>query len=156
MKTTLVLSLVLILEPAIAAQISQTTAAVNALQKASPAVDWNVGSAKTADIDCDGKADTVMLGSQKDQVVVGVVWASSQRRPQILSFPIGVQSQDSFTSHPNTIDTQPLDRMTNDRRPLSGCRTVPGCMAVTVPDDGSDPFNFYWDASEGKLTWWRM
>ena len=108
MKTAFAMHLVLILELATAAQVSRTEAALTALQKVNPAVDWSVSSAKNADFDSDGNADTVMLGYQKDRVVVGVVWASPAK-PQILSFPIGVPAQDGFTSRPNTIDIQPLD-----------------------------------------------
>jgi len=156
MKTTLAISLVLFLELATAAQIPRTKAALTALQNANPAVDWNIDSAKTADFDCDGKADTVMLGYQKDRVVVGVVWASPRRPPQILSFPIGVPTQDGFSSPPKLLNIQPLDCTTNDGRPLPGCRATPDCKAFSIPDDDGDPFNFYWDSSRSRVAWWRM
>jgi len=137
-----------------AAHGSDSEAALNSLRNANPAVGWSASSAKTADFDCDGKADTVMLGSEKGRVVVGIVWGSPKKHPQILTFPIGTPTQDGFSEQPKTIDTFPLD-CKDDRRILPGCKTTPACRALYIRDDDTDAFNFYWDSSHGILKWWR-
>lgn len=151
-------ALVLLLFPGLvlAAHGSGLQAALNALRKANPSVSWNASSAKTADFDCDGKADTVMIGSEKGRAVAGVVWGSSKKHPQILTFPIGTQTQDGFSSQPETINVSRLDCKTEDGRLLPGCKTAPECKAFSIPDDETDPFNFYWDSSHGALAWRRM
>ena len=65
MKKATALVVPLLLGLVAAAQGSGSQRAVNALRKVNPSVDWNASSAKTADFDCDGKADTVMIGFEK-------------------------------------------------------------------------------------------
>ncbi len=131
-----------------------TGRAQTALHKSNPTVSWNVSSATTADVDCDGKPDTVMLGSEKDKVVVGVVWGASAKQSQIFVFPVRGDTQDGFCSNPKTIEVSPLDCQSNDG-PLPGCKAATGCKAFSILDDGCDSFNFYWDSSRGTLAWWR-
>jgi hypothetical protein len=140
----------------VAAHGSDSQAALDSLRTANPAVDWSASSAKTADFDCDEKADTVMLGSEKGRVVVGLVWASPKKHPQILSFPIGTPTQDGFRQQPKTIDTLPLDCKDEAGRKLPGCKTTPACRAFALRDDDTDIFNFYWDSSHVTLRWWRQ
>src|SRR5271166_867237 len=99
MKASEFLVVVLILEVFATAQMSGSQAAASALRKSSPTVSWSVGSATTADVDCDGKPDTIMLGSEKGKVVVGVVWGSPAKPPQILVFPVSAATQDGFCSN---------------------------------------------------------
>jgi len=154
MKASEFLVVVLILEVFATAQMSGSQAAASALRKSSPTVSWSVGSATTADVDCDGKPDTIMLGSEKGKVVVGVVWGSPAKPPQILVFPVSAATQDGFCSNPKTINVSPLDCQSN-AGPLPGCRVAPACKAFSIPDNGCDAFNFYWDSSRGNLAWWR-
>jgi len=97
-----------------------------------------------------------MLGTEKDRVVVGIVWGNPKKREEILTFPIGTPAQDGFSTRPTKIEIHPLDCKTEDGRPLPGCKFVSGCMTFSVPDAQADAFNFYWDASDRKLAWWRL
>jgi hypothetical protein len=141
---------------AAAAHGSDSQAALNLLHKADPAAGWSASSAQTADFDCDGRADTVMLGLEKGRVVVGVAWGSPKKRPQILTFPIGTATQDRFSEQPKTIETYPLDCKDEGGRILPGCKTTPACRAFSIRDDDADPFNFYWDSSHDTVRWWRQ
>lgn len=155
MKCLTIPVVVLILGLVASAQTG-SNAAATALRKLNTTVDWNVSSAKIADVDCDGKPDTVMLGSKKDTVVVGVVWGKASKQPQVFMFPVGRPARDEFCSNPTTIDVSPLDCQTNDSRPLPGCKVAAGCKAFSISDNNCDPFNFYWDSSRGDLSWWRQ
>jgi hypothetical protein len=141
---------------AIAVHSPDSQASLNSLRDANPAADWSASSARIADFDCDGKADTVMLGSEKGRVVVGVAWGSPKKHPQVLAFTIGTSTQDGFSEQPKTIDTLPLDCKDEDGRALPGCKTIPACKAFSIRDDDTARFNFYWDSSHGTLRWWRQ
>lgn len=141
---------------AAAAHGSDSQAALNLLHNADPAAGWSASSAQTADFDCDGRADTVMLGLEKGRAVVGIAWGSPKKRPQILTFPIGTATQDGFSEQPKTIETYPLDCKDENGRILPGCKTTPACRAFAILDDDADPFNFYWDSSHGTVRWWRQ
>ena len=154
MKFSALVVVVLILEFVASAQTSGAGAALTVLPKLDTTVNWNIGSAKTADVDCDGKPDTVILGSEKNTVVVGVVWGTLEKKPQIFKFPVGTATQDGFCSNPTTIKVSSLDCKSNDG-PLPGCKVTPECKAFWIPDNDCDSFNFYWDSSRGTLAWWR-
>ena len=153
MNGFLILVVVLMVECVASAQVSGPSA-LNALRKLRPTADWNTGSVKMADFDCDGRPDMVLLGYEKDTVVVGVVWAAQSKQPQILAFPSGRKTQNGFCSKPETIEIVPLDCQT-DAGPLPGCRAAPGCKAFSIPDSGCDAFYFYWDASRVGVSWWK-
>lgn len=154
MKVSTILVVVLIL-PGFASAQAKSQVAATTLQKSNAAVNWNVSLAQTADVDCDDKLDTVMLGSEKGKVVVGIVWGSPAKQPQILMFPLDSGRQDGFCSNPNTIKISPLS-CESSNGPLSGCKVRLGCKEFSVLDNQCDPFNFYWDSSRSTLAWWRQ
>jgi len=117
---------------AIAAQGSDPQAALKALRIANPAITWNAGSAKTADFDCDGRADTVVLGAEKGQVVVGVEWGAPKKPPTLLTFPIGTL-RDGFSEQAKTIYSFLLDCKNGEGWRLIGCRITPACREFSVP-----------------------
>jgi hypothetical protein len=136
-------------------QVTKTDVAVSELQKAHPAVKWNSKAAIVADVTCDGKPDTtVVLGSEKNTVVVGVVSGEHSTKAQLLSFPIRRDTQDGFCTFPTRIEISPLDCDTEGGA-LPGCKPIKGCQAFTVIDDECDSFNFYWDSSRKSVAWWR-
>jgi hypothetical protein len=153
LKGFVVLVVVLMVECGVSAQLSGPSA-LNALRKMRATANWNTSSAKMADFDCDGKPDMVLLGSEKDTVVVGVVWGAQSKQPQVLVFPSGRQTQNGFCSNPKKIETVPLDCQ-SDSGPLPGCRAAAGCKAFSIPDNGCDAFYFYWDSSRDGVSWWR-
>jgi hypothetical protein len=136
------------------AQVSNTDVAVSELQKSHPAVKWNSKSATVADVTCDGKPDTVILGSEKNNVVVGVVSGAHANKIQVFSFPVSRSAQDAFCAVPTRIEVSPLD-CESEGGALPGCKPIKACRAFSVIDGECDPFNFYWDSSRKALAWWR-
>jgi hypothetical protein len=67
-----------------------------------------------------GKFDSVVLGSQKDVVVIGVVSGAHPDKVQLFSFPIRRDTQDGFCAVPKRIEASPLDCET-DEGPLPRC-----------------------------------
>jgi hypothetical protein len=128
--------------------------AVDALRRFRPSTNWNIASARIADVDCDSKPDTIILGSEKGKVVVGVVWGA-RKQPQVLVFSIHSASQDGFCAAPKEIEITPLD-CDSDVGTLPGCKVAKECKAFSLNDHACDPFNFYWDAAQQRLAWWRL
>jgi len=135
------------------AQVSNTDV-LSELRKTHPTVKWISKPTLVADVLCDGRPDTVILGSEKNNVVVGVVSGARPHKTQVLSFPIGTATQDGFCAFPVRIETSPLI-CEPDIGPLPGCKPIKGCHSFTVIDDECDSFNFYWDSSRQSLAWWR-
>lgn len=153
--TILLLTTILFASETSHAQTSKAASAVEMLRKARPTISWNAKSAKVADVDCDSKPDTVVLGSENGNVVVGVVWGAS-KQPQISVFPLRRDTQDGFFEAPTKVEVSPLDCDSDELGPLPGCKVIKGCKAFSLSDDECDPFNFYWDSTHKKLEWWRQ
>jgi hypothetical protein len=154
MKLMSAVCLLLILDRTAVAQQAASEAALKKLQASNPSAHWNSKSAETADVDCDGKLDTILLGSEGDKVVVGIVWGSPARPPQMFSFPINSSAQDGFCSKPSSIRLSALDCGT-DGATLPGCKAIAGCKEFSIPDNNCDAFRFYWDSSRRAVAWWR-
>ena len=137
------------------AQTTTTKAAVNSLRKLRPTTTWNIQSARQADVDCDSKPDTIVLGSEKGKVIVGVSWGTTSKQPQTFAFTIRADTQDGFCAAPTMIEVEPLDCQSDEGK-LPGCKVVKGCKAFSLSDQKCDPFNFYWDAARKQLAWWRL
>ena len=154
MKRIITALLIVLLEALAGAQTQSLKSAFVALERSSPFIQWNINSAKEGDVDCDGKPDTVMLGSKKNGVAVGIVWGSPAKKPEVLLFPIGSDAPDAFCSGPSSIHLSPIECQA-ETGPLPGCKMVQGCKEFSVTDDECDPFNFYWNSSRKALGWWR-
>lgn len=138
----------------IAAQTVKSDRAIHHLEKIHPEVQWERRSAAIADVNCDRKPEVIVLGKQSSQAVIAVVSDDSQDKIQLLSFPTGGATQDSFCAIPTRIEVNGLD-CDSDLGPLPGCKPVKGCQEFSVADDECDSFNFYWDSSHESLSWWR-
>ena len=155
MKSKTTLCLAMILEVAAAAQGVRSDDAVAAFRKLDASVEWNVTSAEIADVDCDGKPDTVMLGYKKDEVAIGIVFGAPAKRPQLFTFPVRAGSEFGFCLKPQRINVSPLICQLKDGTVLSGCKATEGCKAFSIPNSGCDAFNFYWDSSIGTVSLWQ-
>ena len=137
------------------AQTSKSVASIDALRHSHPTITWDTKSAKVADVNCDGKLDTIVLGSEKNNVVVAVLSGAPSVAPSLFTFPVNQHTQDSFCSVPKRIEISPLD-CASDEGTLPGCKQYKGCRAFSVVDDDCDSFHFYWDSSRKTLAWWRL
>ena len=139
------------------AQQRSPRSAVDALREARPNVVWDSKSPVVADVTCDGRTDTVVVGYEGNTVWLGVVPGTSGRtstRPLMLAFPVGRHSRDSFCAVPVRIEVNALV-CRNEEGPLPGCKPVEGCSDFSLVDDACDSFHFYWDSSKNTLRWWR-
>lgn len=138
------------------AQDKKTTdAAISALHVAQPKVNWDAKTAVSADVTCDGRADTAIVGYDRNEAVwLGVVSGNS-KYPVTMKFLVGKHSQDSFCSIPVQIETHPIDCEGDEGETLPGCKKVKGCSDFSLVDNSCDSFHFYWDSTRKKLAWWR-
>jgi hypothetical protein len=146
----------MVLEVAAAAQGVRSDDATAAFRKMDPPVQWNVASAEIADVDCDGKPDTVMLGYTKDEVAVGIVFAAPGKKPQLFTFPIQAGATFGFCVKPERIKVSPLICESSNGTVLSGCKATEGCKAFSIANTGCDPFYFYWNSSIGTVSSWQQ
>ena len=139
------------------AQEGRLADAVEVLRNENPDVIWDPQSSVSADVSCDGIADTAVVGYQKHAVWLGVVFGSKSPRtskPTVLRFELGKEAQNSFCAMPVSIEVRPIDCTTEDG-PLPGCRPIKGCMAFSMVDERCDSHHFYWDSIQKSLAWWR-
>jgi hypothetical protein len=129
---------------------------LRALQLAAPDVSWNEALSATADVICDGKNQTIVVGQGNDAAWVGVVPTSGgkTRKPMIMSWPIRHGTQAALCAMPIRIDLEPLNCETENGA-LPGCKEVKHCQSFSLADDECDPINVYWDSARHLLTWWR-
>ncbi|TAK99077.1 MAG: hypothetical protein EPO08_17395 [Rhodospirillaceae bacterium] len=132
--------------------------AIRALEAEVPEATWDQKTAVKADVTCDGANDTLVLGSEKDTVWIGVVpgpgKTSAKLKPLAWNFPISAGNQGSFCARPVRI--VPYDHVCeNDAYGKMGdCKPIKGCKDFAVVDDTCDSFNFYWN-TDGKFSLWR-
>ena len=135
---------------------AQQPSAIDVLRGRHPDVAWDANGAVVADVNCDGLADTIMVGYMPDRVWLGVVPGRIEGAaiPITATFSVGRHSQDSFCSTSVRIEMSPLECQ-NEDGPLRGCKRVAGCFGFSLVNDDCDSFHFYWDSSTKTLTWWR-
>ncbi|MFO1247967.1 MAG: hypothetical protein U1E93_07080 [Alphaproteobacteria bacterium] len=119
-----------------------------------PGVTWHASKAKTADVTCDGKPDTVAFGTGKDAISVAVL-PGKGGKPQIMKFGIGAARQDNFCAVPTHIELEPISCSDPEIGKFPGCKPVKGCQQFSVVDDQCDSFHFYWDSKKKMVHWWR-
>ena len=69
------------------AQVSKTEVAVSGFRKSHQRFKWDSKSVTVADVTCDGKPDTVILGFEKNNVVVAVLAGAHANKTPGFSFP---------------------------------------------------------------------
>ena len=127
----------------------------DALHRARPNAKWDMKSAKSGDVDCDGNTDTLILGSEGKQVLIGVVKGTPKSSPIVLEFSIDSAQQDAFCAAPTLIEMSNMDCQ-SDAGPLEGCKPSKSCKQFDVSDNECDSFHFYWDAKQKGFLWWRL
>src|SRR4051812_20216862 len=87
-------------------------AALGGLQAAKPKVNWDDKTAVSADVTCDGKVDTALIGYEEGFVWPGVIpgYAGDGRaKPMTFRFTVGKDTQDSFCRVPVRIETSAIE-----------------------------------------------
>jgi hypothetical protein len=128
-----------------------------ALHAAAPSASWDHPLSATGDVMCDGKTETIVVGSEGETVWLGVVTPPNGKTPRkalTISWPIGAGVQAAMCSKPIRIELYPLICDTENGK-LDGCKPSRHCQAFSLVDDECDPINVYWDSSKHRLTWWR-
>src|SRR3954470_20708781 len=88
---------------ALAQERASVESVLSALRGISPGVSWDARTILSADVNCDGRVDSVAVGYQGGAIWVGLVpggRASGLRRPVALRYPVEVGKADAFCSTP--------------------------------------------------------
>jgi len=119
---------------------------------------WNTKLSVKADLSCRGVGDTVVVGTSKDFVWIGIVYGQKDGdapiKPYINFFPVTAGEQGALCAMPVRIQTSDHD-CNNESGELPDCQPVKGCKDFSVIDDTCDPLNFYWNTKYRAMSWWR-
>ena len=112
-----------------------------------------------ADVTCDGRLDSIIVGRDASNVWVGVAHGVSDwrgNRPStVMSFPLGGGAQDAFCARPRVLSVHELVCINDNGEITPGCGKLPVCKAFSVSDEECDAFNFSWDDERQQLKWER-
>ena len=125
--------------------------ALDAVRQRSPAVEWNASSLIEADLDQDGRADSVLTGLGADRVVVGIVRGPVAAGTPVstLEFPLTGGGEDALCSRDVKITVEPLGDEAKTRKGRAG-------MGINLHDDKCDAFHIFWNPEKKKFEWWRL
>lgn len=145
------------LSAAQAVERSTLSAAWHRLHRAEPRVTWDLRTARSVDVTCDGKADTIVVGQGGHRLWVGVVASSRMSRGRAAVFDFAVSSgvQEAVCSLPVRIVVSKPSCLQEGEEPLPGCKPTRGCMQFSIDSGNCDPLYFYWNGDRRELDWWR-
>ncbi len=132
--------------------LHQPRTALDAVRQHSPTVEWNAQSLIEADLDQDGRADFVLTGLGKEQVVVGIVHGPVAAGTPVytLEFPLNGGGEDALCSRDVKITLEPLgDEAKTHNGGTKG-------MGINLHDDKCDAFHIFWNPDKKKFEWWRL
>jgi len=130
---------------------------LSALHVAAPSASWDHALSATGNVMCDGKTETIVVGSEGDVIWLGVVPppnGKNQRKAMTINWPTTAGVQAAMCAKPVRIELYPLACDTENGR-LPGCKPAKYCQAFSIAGDECDPINVYWDSDKHRLTWWR-
>lgn len=138
--------------------VADAIEATKVLQKVAHRTPWNSKSAITVDIDCDGKADYVLLSQTKDRATVGLVLGKAKgQKVFVQNIAIAKPMQESLCASPAELESESLDYDPTDAvGKLPGFKPSETCSAFILSGGECDSFHFYWDHQHHRLTWWRL
>ncbi len=121
-------------------------------------VDWDSGSKKLADIDCDGKLDEVIVGYLDKTFQLKVI-PSSSNVPLKLEFALGNSfNQAALCGTIVSIKTYQTDSESIKEEfgeIFEGYQSSPGCFDINLSGGDCDSINVFWNHKTKGLNWWR-
>lgn len=126
------------------------------LQAADPTVSWAADSAVVADIDCDGIADTVVVGRKRGELHVGFARAANPD-VQILVFDVGRNAKNAVCGVRAGVTLESLDWDPAERglAKLEGFRRSATCKGVGLGDGDCTPAHIFWSYSTRHVEWYQ-
>jgi hypothetical protein len=141
------------------------------LKKAYPKVQWNVDSATSLDIDCDGLQDTFYWGIDPEVPHTYLIGGKKQNyvyREVALGFEFGSHAKPQkdnvpfikntgyygFRSEPNKIDVQPLS-CDWEGGTIPSCVKKEHCQSLWVRDGQDGEVFVFWDSQRKQVNWVR-
>lgn len=135
-----------------------TVSALALLQSADSAAVWSPDSTVIGDIDCDGLADTAILGRARDEVRVGIVFGSG-KAPSITALSVAPAVQTAVPSVNVRLAREGLDydpsSIEEGPGELEGFQRSTSCIGINLWDGDTDSFHMYWNHVRSELHWWR-
>lgn len=108
----------------------------------------------SADLDGDGKSDTVRLEQSAGDLSLSVSISAAGGTTRSLRFEVNAARQDAICRLPVQVSVEPLD-CAPDGQTLPGCRSLPGAQELVLSDSDCDAIRVYWNHDSQELSWWR-
>jgi hypothetical protein len=129
---------------------------MDAAQHFRPDVSWRAGSVLTADVDCDGRKDYVLLGAAAHEVVVALFRAGLGKAPDTVAFPIA-RFEPSFLR----LDLERLDVTDAQFKEMLGERPEgyvrsSRCFGLSLGDGERDSVHLYWYKARREFGAWSL
>lgn len=119
---------------------------------------WDDESRRLADIDCDGKADEVIIGFLDSGFQLRVT-PSTSRVPSTINFGLGDPTrQDGLCGTEVEVALYQTDQEALEEEfgeAFEGYRSVPGCVDISLRGGDCDSINVFWNHETRTLNWWR-
>jgi hypothetical protein len=123
---------------------------------ADSSVVWQRDAVVAADIDCDGNADTAVVGRKPGLIQVGLI-RGTPSTVEIIDFGVGAGSQRAVCSADAILTAESIDYDPDDDDvgALEGFQRSATCKGLNLGDDMCDSIHMYWNHAAGGLNWWR-
>ncbi len=120
-------------------------------------VTWEPASLLIADIDCDGKPDSIFVGRSPVRVAVGLIRAADLA-PDVISFGVhGGIHEDEVGSNDAQLALESLDYDPRDMiGEIDGFQRSNVCKGLNLGDGESDSMHLFWNHKSHQLDWWRL
>jgi hypothetical protein len=129
--------------------------ALQMLSTARPDVQWDAASVLSADFDCDGRRDQVLLGRSPGKVFIGLVRAVPSK-PEILEFAVDASLQAAICQEPAKVEVESLDYDPADAvGKIPGFRRSRTCRGIQLSGGDCDSVHIFWNHQTKHLGSWR-
>ncbi len=119
---------------------------------------WDYGSKRLADIDCDGITDEILIRYNETEFQIKVV-PSSTKVPSTLNFGLGDPGKQAALC--GTEVTIRFYESNSDSikeefgEVFGGYQSHPGCFDINLYGGECDSINIFWNHDSKRLNWWR-
>ena len=121
-------------------------------------IEWDTGSRRFADIDCDEISDEIIIGYVDSGFQVKVT-PGSNSSPSMLNFGLGNATEQTglcgSTVQIRLYQTDSDSLKEEFGEVFEGYQAKPGCFDINLTGGECDSINVFWNHNTKGLNWWR-
>jgi len=127
-------------------------------KKSYPSINWDSKSIVSADSNCDSSEDRSLLGYDKNNAYLLVIFGPLSASSKHVALAIGLSGQASnyLCGSEAELSIENLVKPPEEEVGiLEGYKESKVCKGLNVDDGKCDPFHFYWDHKNKEFSYWR-